>query len=134
MKYNWNRSGNVDTNLNFATVKRSMTNWKSINYPKKPNSIEEIQRVFCDPNIIEKYGSTHNGEAFYIDTIIARDYKFTIFASPNTIEFIEKNIAPESSRYLMDGTFDSLPKGYKQLLIISIEFQNDVSRLLQTTC
>lgn len=100
-------------------------------HPKKLSSIEEIRDRFLVPDIIDEYGYTlGHGAKFYVDTVIEKDSSFTIFASQFTMEFIKKNIAPESRNYLMDGTFDSLPAGFYQLLIITIEYRNDVSSLL----
>lgn len=74
---------------------------------------------------MEKYGYNLDGDAkFYVNTIVEEDYKFTIFYSDFTKNFIEKNIGARN--YLMDGTFDKLPLGYYQLLIISFVYQNDV--------
>lgn len=82
-----------------------------------------------EPKTIEEYGYNLDGDAkFYIDTVVAPDYAFTVFASKHTINFIEENIDPESRHYLMDATFDGLPPGFYQLLIIAIEYQNDVGR------
>lgn len=103
---------------------------KSAKYPKKPTNIDEICKSFSDSKIREKYGLTLDGDAdFYIDTVQHHDHAFTIYASKFVIEFIKKNIPPESRHYLMDGTFDSipLPAEFYQLLIITIEYQNDVS-------
>lgn len=68
-------------------------------------------------------------EKLYIGTVVKSKYAFTVFASKFVIDFIEKNIEPSSRKYLMDATFDSLPKDFYQLLIISIEYQNDVSNI-----
>lgn len=99
-------------------------------YPKKPDLVEDIGRRFEERNIMEKYGYNYENDGkFYIDTVVAPDHAFTVFASKFVIDFIEKNMEPKSRNYLMDATFDSLPKEYYQLLIISIEYQNDVSRI-----
>lgn len=66
---------------------------------------------------------------FYIDTVVEKDFAFTVFASKFVIDFIQKNIDATSRSYLMDGTFDSLPDAYYQLLVISIEHNNDVSNI-----
>lgn len=77
---------------------------------------------------MNKYGYSYELDGkFYIDTVLSPNYEFTVFASDYVINFIRENIAPASRRYQMDGTFDSLPSGFYQLLIISIEYQNDVS-------
>lgn len=118
----------TNTNLRYESVKRSLQRWKSEKMPKIPTSIKELQAEFKNPKTIEKYGQTYEGDgAFYIDTITSPTCDFTIFASPFIKDFIEKNIAPDSRLYLMDGTFDRLPKGFYQMLTISIEHEHDVS-------
>lgn len=125
-----NRSGSRNTNLVYAEKKRTLERWKNQTYPKVPSSIEQLQSDFKKPDIINKYGSTHDGDAkFYMDTIITKNYEFTIFASQYVMSFIQNYVEPEERRYLMDGTFDSLPKGFYQMLIIALEYQNDVSCL-----
>lgn len=114
-------------------MERSLQRWKNQKFPPIPTSLKELRAEIKKPEIMKKYSSTYDGDgAFYVDTVISPDYDFTIFASPFVIDFVEKNIAPESRSYLMDGTFDSLPKGFYQLLIISIEHQNDVSNTYLT--
>lgn len=79
---------------------------------------------------MEKYGYNYENDGkFYIDTVVTPHYAFTVFASNFVIDFIEKNMEHTSRNYLMDATFDSLPKEYYQLFIISIEYQNDVSKM-----
>lgn len=98
--------------------------------PKVPTSMKELQTEFKKPNIIEKYCRTYDNDgAFYIDTVLSTKCNFTVFASPFIMDYIEKKIAPESRLYLMDGTFNSLPMGFYQMLTISIEYQNDVSTI-----
>lgn len=104
-------------------------------YPRDPKLIENIRDKFRESNILEQFGYTLDGDArFYIDTVIASDYAFVIFASDYVIDFIQQNIKPELRNYLMDGTFDSLPGEFYQLLIISIEYRNDVSKLCELYC
>lgn len=108
-------------------MKRTLQRHKNKQYPKCPGSIEEIRQTFMDPNILEKYGNNIEGDGmFYVDTIVHQNYAFTVFVSKYVIDFIKKNIPPKSRHYLLDATFDSLLNQYYQLLIISIEYQNDV--------
>lgn len=107
-------------------MKQTLRRNKNKSYPKKPKSLEDVREMFLDPEIIQQYGyNLEKDFRFYIDTVIENDYAFTIYASHFAINFLEKNIG--SRHYLMDGTFDSLPSEYYQLLIIAIEFRNDVS-------
>lgn len=108
-------------------MKKTLERHKNKSRPHVPCSIEDIATTFEDPRILKEYGYNMEGDAeFYIDTVIAKDYAFTVFASKYVIDYIKKNIEPEFRQYLMDGTFDSLPKEYYQLLIISIEHKHDV--------
>ena len=84
-----------------------------------------------EPHIMEQYGfNLERDGKFYIETVIEDHYAFTVFASKFVIDFIQEQIQPNKRHYLMDGTFDSLPSEYYQLLILSIEYENDVSSLL----
>lgn len=77
---------------------------------------------------MRKYGYTLDGDSrFYIDTIVTQEYSFIIFCSQYVVNFIKDNIPVGSRHYMMDGTFGSIPKAFYQLLIIAIEYQNDVS-------
>lgn len=111
-------------------MKKTLSRYKNKIYPKVPDSIENIREKFEDMKIMEKYGyNLESDSKFYIDTVVTSHYSFTVFASKFVIDFIEKNIEPASRKFLMDATFDSLPKDFYQLLIISIEYQNDVSKV-----
>lgn len=122
------RDGFRNTNLVYSQKKRTLIRHKSRAHPKVPHSILEIRDRFLDRAVMEKYGyNLENDGLFYIGTIIEKDFAFTVFASKYIIEFIQKNIQPIQRRYLMDGTFDSLPGDFYQLLIITVEYQNDVS-------
>lgn len=66
----------------------------------------------------------------YIDSIIEKDYAFHVFASYANIDLTKKHIPPGQRKYLMDGTFKIVPRQFSkngQLLIIAIEYKNDVS-------
>lgn len=121
------RVGITNTQLSYKKVARTIARKKSQRYPNDP-TIQEIQQEFLKPEIMTKYGYTLDGNAkFYMDTIAESDYQFTVFCSDFVRQFVEKNIDVGSRKYLIDGTFDNLPVGYYQLMIVSIEYQNDVS-------
>lgn len=97
-------------------------------YSGVPKSIVELRDKFSQPEIMQKYGYTLDGKSpFYAGTVVKPGFAFTVFASQYAMDFIQKNIPPGSRRYLMDGTFDSLPNDFYQLLIIGIEYRNAVS-------
>lgn len=122
------RGVHQNSKVRFKKVKRTLLRRKNPQYPKLPKTFLEFKNMIIKPEYMSKYGYTHDGESrFYIDTVVTPDYEFIVFASHHTINFIKSNIPPESRNYVADGTFNSLPLGSYQLLIIAIEFQNDVS-------
>lgn len=112
-------------------MKRTLQRHKNKIYPKIPKTLEDIRNSFLDPKILNEYGyNLTNSAQFYIDTVIETNHAFTVFASKFVIDFIQKNIEPGQRNYLLDGTFDRLPGGgYYQLLIITIEFENQVCQI-----
>lgn len=109
-------------------MKRTIIRKKNKQYPKIPRTIEQFKEEFAKPQIMKEYGRTLHGDSnFYLGTEITEDYKFAVFYSEFVVNFIKEKIAINSRRYVMDATFDSLPDGYYQLLIIAVEFQNHVS-------
>lgn len=109
-------------------MQKTLQRNKNMVYPRDPKTFENIRNRFKERNILDAYGYDMDDESrFYIDTVIASDYAFTIFASMYVINYIKEHIPPGARQYLMDGTFDSLPAGFYQFLTISIEHHNDVS-------
>lgn len=81
-----------------------------------------------DEEIFDNYGQTLNKKhPFYVNSVVNEEYAFHIFASFAAIELVEKNIPPEKRNYLLDGTFKIIPSNLSQLLIVSIEYKNDVN-------
>lgn len=114
--------------MRYESIKKTLERHKKVDFPEIPISIQNLQTQFQNPDIINKYAYTLDGDArFYIDTVIKPDYAFTMFASYYVIESIGKYIPPESRNYLLDATFDKLPPGFYQMLIIAIEYKNNVS-------
>lgn len=108
-------------------MKRQLSRIKSNCYPKKPTTFKEIKDSFDTPAINLEYGRTLNQtEKLYVDTIVTVNYSFCIFASFKIINIVKQHIRPGERNYLLDGTFKVAPEMFYQLLIISIEFENDV--------
>lgn len=109
-------------------MKRNLGRILNPNRPKMPTTSKEISDAFQNEAIYNEYGrNERKTEPFYIGTVDKSSYSFTMFASMDVVKMIEEYI-PTDRRYLMDGTFDVTPIGcYSQLLIIYIEFKNDVS-------
>lgn len=120
------RRGMRNTNLQFNKVKRTLERNKTNQYSNVPRTILELQKEFEKPDVLNKYGFSYEGDAkFYIGTVVLPNHAFTVFASQFVIDFVQKNIA--SRKYVMDGTFGSIPKQFYQLLTITLEHKNNVS-------
>lgn len=112
-------------------VERHLYRLRDKQYPDRPETHAEIQKMFQKPEIIDEYGYTMNrSERFYVGSVIRTLFAFHVFASFSTINFIKKHISADKRNYLLDGTFKIVPtpsKLFSQLLIICIEYNNDVS-------
>lgn len=111
-------------------MNRQLNRIKTKPRPKIPTNSMQIFELFRRPDIIKEHGYTLDGSArLYVDTVITEKYSFCIFASFTIISIVRHNIDPEQRRYLVDGTFKTVPRMFYQLLILSIEFKNDVSSI-----
>lgn len=117
-----------ESKLNLKSMRQQLNKIKNENVPKRPRKIGEIHDAFLDPKIFERYGKTLNERRnLYIGTVTkSKKCSFTVFASLETIDMVSANIPPEKRRYLLDGTFKICARPFYQLLIILIEFANDV--------
>lgn len=80
------------------------------------------------PEIREEYGRTLDGNnALYIGSKIEDEFAFHVFGSHAIIKLVNENILTGQRNYLIDGTFKIVPRNFTQLLIIAIEYKNDVS-------
>lgn len=103
---------------------------KNKKHPPIPRSLKKIRDVLNSKAILSKYGNTLDKKRkFYAGTVVAEAYTFTVFVSFKTVDMIERYIKPVKRRYLMDGTFKIRPKLFYQLLIITIEYKNDVNMI-----
>lgn len=117
--------------MKLTSVERELYRLRDKQYPQRPTTNQEVEEFLKDPATYELYGKTlNNQDQFYVDSVVEDrgedGYAFHIFASFATIRLIENHIAPEHRNYLIDGTFKIIPRGFSQLLIISIEYKNDV--------
>lgn len=110
-------------------MERNLRRLKNHKYPAKPTTSFQIKQCYEDHEIKANFGfNLSKTHPFYIDTVEFGDNSsFTLFGSYQIMQLIEKHIPLTERRYLIDGTFDSCPYGcYYQLLIIVIEYKNDV--------
>lgn len=110
-------------------MQRNLRRYANKKYPKIPKTVEDVIDAYKDPAIVRKYGrNLRNTEEFYIDTVqINPNSAFTVFASHQILNLVNKYVPFDEQFILMDGTFDVTPIGYYQLLVIYIKFKNDVS-------
>lgn len=114
--------------LDISKMKRHLDRVKNAKHPKSPKTCGELKELFENQDIIDKYGlNLKSTEKLFIGTIVNKDFAFSLFASFSIIKMIVDHIDPRSRNYLMDGTFSCAPRLFYQLLIISIEYKNDVS-------
>lgn len=110
---------------------KNLNRYAKKNYPKA-NTVAEVKAALEKPDIALQYRKNLRGNFdFYIDTIeMGQKSAFTVFASYQIMDMINKHIPIGQRHYLMDGTFNVTPVGFYQLLVIHIMFKNDVSVVL----
>lgn len=114
-----------ESKLNFKSCEPTLCRLKNRKYPKIPKKHKQIKELLDNRENLEKYGMTLNKKhRFYIGSVVNDKFSFFVFASMAIIEFIKEHL--KERFYLADGTFRIAPRMFSQLLIISIEFQNDV--------
>lgn len=117
-----------ESNLRMETIERQLYRLRDKEHPPIPETNEEIQTTLRKPVIFEEYGKAFgkNNPHFYLGSDINENYAFHVFVSFDCVNMTEKYITPEHRNYSMDGTFNITPSKFQQLLIISIEYKNDV--------
>lgn len=120
-----------ESKLKLKHVERHLYRLRDPEYPERPATHEKVREKFNEPEIVERFGRTMNMfEKFYAGSIVETLFAFHVWASFATINIIKSHITPDKRNYLLDGTFKVIPstsKLFSQLLIISIEYKNDVS-------
>lgn len=129
MIFSFERRNLGESKLRLDKIKRNLYRYTSEKYPKNPDSFAAVSEAFNDSHIFNEYGlNMRRNKPFYIGTVTELMYQFTLFASMDVISMIKLYINPEDRKYMMDGTFSIKPTGpYYQVLVIYIEFENDVS-------
>lgn len=117
--------------LTYRRVSRQLYRIRDKKYPKRPSTDEELKSALEDNGIFEQYGKTLDHlRPVYAGSVIEKDeYAFHVFASFGIVDLVKANIPPDQRRYLVDGTFKIIPRQFRQLLILAIEYKNDVSLL-----
>lgn len=122
------RDDALDSKLNFNSVEATINRLKSKKCPELPAEPEALKKAFEDPETLNKFGmNLINKDRLFLHGEVNENFSYQIFASIRTIDFIKRKIAAGQRRYLIDGTFKIVPKPFSQVLIISIEYRNNVS-------
>lgn len=133
LSFRWNEDPKTNGPFPFeqSTITKSLKNLRKARYKSSPNSIEEIRNAFNDPVILKDLGTSLHKEKglIYNHTHEERDFAYTVFSSPKSIQLILNNLEPEERFYLVDGTFRITPMSgvFKQVLIIHAQFGIKVS-------
>lgn len=127
-----------ETKLSFNSVKHQLRNLRDPEYPKKPDTEKhetpyDVHRKYTalinEPKVLEEFGRTLDKvNKLYFGSVVRNAFTFHVFASMCIIKLIESCITKEKlkRKYLIDGTFRVVPRLFYQLLIITVEYKNDV--------
>lgn len=129
-KFSISRRTPGESELEFESISRHLYRIRDKKkYPKRPSTDEELKAAFANKDTFEEYGLTLDGKrSFYAGSKVKEGrYAFHVFASLGIIDLVKKHIPPNKRKYLVDGTFKIVPRRFRQLLIIAIEYNNDVS-------
>lgn len=127
-----------ESKLKFRSVKYQLKHLRDLEYPKKPDNQKDedpfdVHRKYTaqmnEPDNLEKFGRTlDKAHQLYFGSVVRKAFSFHVFASMCIIKLIESCITKEKlkRKFLIDGTFRIAPRLYYQLLIITVEYKNDV--------
>lgn len=118
-----------NTKLDYNKLKRQLIEIKNLKYPKIPKTIKEIERAFEVKSNCERFGMTLNGmHKLYMGMKTGDSHSFLVFGSQKVMDIINKYIPRRNRNLLIDGTFKIIPRQFYQLVVVCIEFKNDVRR------
>lgn len=122
-----------ETQLKYSSVKFQLQKIRDRQYPKNPIQNEgdtfldihkKYTAIMNEPNILEEFGQTlDKNNQLYFGSVLRSTYAFHVFASERIIDNVKKL---KKKNYLIDGTFSIVPRLFYQLLIIAVEYKNDV--------
>lgn len=122
------RRNRGESRLIYKKLKRQLNRRKNKKYPKWPKTHAATRDALNDPKFAKEFGRTADGyDNFYSGSVVKEEHSFHVFVSPSVTNLIKYHMIGQRRHYLIDGTFAVVPREFAQLLIISIEFKNDVS-------
>lgn len=105
--------------LNFHEKERGLQMIRSAKLPKNPNNINEIEKIFDKEEIRNLLGKSKTNGVFYDGVLEGDGYSACFFSSKDSIEVLEEYVPYGEREIMMDGTFDVVPLGsFNQLLVI----------------
>lgn len=127
--------GRATSGVLLESMERHLCNIYDNIFPKSPETVGELEKLFEDGHVMKSYGMCHQygdrskkSEVFFRGIVKESGFSSVIFASPLMIKMIEENIEPMNRNYFVDGNFKIVPMGpYSQLLIIHISYLDLVS-------
>lgn len=123
-------------NIVFPRIERGLQYIVSKNLVTSPKTSVQVIEAFNSEHVWNKFGLTKDTKKplhFFTACIADEMYTFCLFSSLKMIDLIKENIPPAKRQYLMDATFKIVPHGcFKQLLVIYIEYFEEVSKIITT--
>lgn len=117
--------------INYGNMRRQLFKIRQDKMPKNPNDVVDIIGNFKNEEILKEFGMSRyeKDKSFYLDSVITNDFSYTLFVSPTISKSIQSLSSSEPRNYIMDATFNVLPrsKTLKQLLIIHFIHADHVS-------
>lgn len=97
--------------------------------PENPQSADDIAKVFAREDVMNLLGKAKDGTVFYNGAVECEDFSFCVFSSESSIRLYALRVKPLDRVMMMDGTFDVVPIGpFNQLLIIHVVYMGKVRK------
>lgn len=113
--------------LIFEDYERTLSTIRSSAFPKNPINTADISNIFKRDDVMNLIGKSKTGSIFYDGVIEGDGYAACFFSSKATLELFELNERPGERIIMIDGTFDVVPVGaFQQLLILYAVYMEKV--------
>lgn len=105
--------------IDFYSVERNLQIIRNKSLLKNPFSCDVIAKMFEREDIMEIIGKIKKADIFYNGCMEANEFSFCVFSLFISIQIFESRINFGERILMMDGTFDVVPMGeFNQLLVI----------------
>lgn len=114
--------------IDFFEHERSLQLIRSAALPKNPVDSLDIANIFGRNDIMTLLGKTKEGSIFFDGVLEGNGYSACFFSSKHSIDLFETYESFGERHLMIDGTFDVVPLGgFQQLLIIYAVYLEKVS-------